>query len=488
MPQRILHFIFLKCSTIKYRKIYFLNAMPHPLRLLPDSKEKWLAYVDTCHPKKIDLGIARVKRVATRLGVLNFSCPVITIAGTNGKGSCVELIKAILVAARYRVGTYTSPHLLDYNERIQIEGAPVSDAALCEAFEQIENVRNDITLTYFEFGTLAALWLFKKTQLDAIILEVGLGGRLDAVNCVDADIAVISTVDFDHMDWLGNTRELIAKEKAGIMRPNKPCVFGDHVLPHAIYTQAARLNSVLYLQGQTFTYKKKRYSWSWQNQQHTLNHLPLPSIDLQNAATVLQVIELLSKQFIIPRTAIDNGLKQVFLPGRFQIIQTKSTRIILDVAHNPAGGRCLARRLEPTTGASYAIVGMLADKDISNTLLPLVAHIDYWYLANIESPRAATAEQLNQCLLSIAPTASVLTFSSPIMAYRKACQMAKTGDRLLVFGSFHTVGPVLQEIYTHSNGIFGKAPAKASNLRSLMVHEDCEPSSNTAKNSSAKSI
>jgi dihydrofolate synthase/folylpolyglutamate synthase len=415
----------------------------------PKSKEEWLAHAENCHPITIDLGIERVKLVATRLGILHFNCPVITVAGTNGKGSCVELTKAILMAAGYRVATYTSPHLLHYNERIRIADELVSDAALCDAFASIEKVRGDVSLTYFEFGTLAALWLFKQVPLDAIILEVGLGGRLDAVNCVDADVAVISMVDLDHMDYLGNTREHIAREKAGIMRPNKPCVFGDFSLPHAVYEQAALLNSALSVQGRTFTYKKGNFSWSWRSQQQTLADLPLPRVDLQNAATVLQVIELLAGQFCISRTAIENGLKQVFVPGRFQIIEKNSTRIILDVAHNPAGGRCLARRFakEPDTGETYAIVGMLADKDIRNTLAPLVDYIDHWYLVDLEGPRGATRDRLYQCLVEIAPRSCVSMFSSPVVAYRKACQIVKKGDYLLVFGSFHTVAAVLAEVY-----------------------------------------
>ncbi|MES2997815.1 MAG: bifunctional tetrahydrofolate synthase/dihydrofolate synthase [Pseudomonadota bacterium] len=416
----------------------------HPAK----SKEEWLAYLETCHPRSIDLGLDRIKHVATRLAILPMNCHIIAVAGTNGKGSCVELTNAILMAAGYRVATYTSPHLLHYNERIRIMGKFVGDATLCNAFEHIEKVRGDTSLTYFEFGTLAALWLFNQVSLDAIILEVGLGGRLDAVNCVEADIAVISMVDFDHMDWLGDTRELIAKEKAGIMRANKPCVFGDFSLPQSVSEQATLLNSTLYSQGQAFDYKKHTSSWSWKSQQHVLDDLPLPRIDLQNAATVLQVIELLGEPFFIPRKAIEKGLQQVFLPGRFQIIQRNSTRIILDVAHNPAGGRCLARRLmkEPPTGKMHAIVGMLANKDIQNTLAPLINLIDHWYLADLEAPNGATADQLRRCLTKIGSESSVFTFSSPILAYRKACQAARKEDCLLVFGSFHTVGVVLKNI------------------------------------------
>lgn len=408
------------------------------------TKQDWLDYLKKLHPVSIDLGLERVKTVAARLDILNFDCPVITVAGTNGKGSCVALTQAILAAAGYRVGTYTSPHLLEYNERIQLLGQPVSDSALCKAFSCIAAVRADISLTYFEFGTLAALLLFKQAQLDAIILEVGLGGRLDAVNCVDADIAVISMVDLDHMEWLGHTRERIAKEKAGIMRPNKPCVFGDFSLPASVHAYAKLQNAFLYCQGQQFDYKKQLASWSWQSQQQTLTDLPLPNIDLQNAATVLQIIALLANQFSISVKAIQQGLKQVFIPGRFQIIEIECLQFILDVAHNPAGTRCFAKRLaqQAHAGKTHAVIGMLADKDIRNTLAPLISQIDRFYLTDLEVSRGATAAQLSQCLTQLHVKTAVQTFSSPTAALQEARKVAGKGDRVLVFGSFHTVGPV----------------------------------------------
>ena len=416
-------------------------------RCIIRSKEAWLSYLETCHPKSIDLGLDRINIVAKRLDVLHFDCPVITIGGTNGKGSCVALTQAILVSAGYRVGSYTSPHLLDFNERIQIANKFVSDAALCAAFEEIEKARHGLSLTYFEFATLAALFLFKQAKLDAILLEVGLGGRLDAVNCIDADISVISTIDLDHMEWLGHTRELIAKEKAGIMRPNKPCVFGDFLLPTSVYQQATLLNTPLYIQNQTFKYKKQLSTWMWESRQQTLDNLPLPRIDLQNAATVLQVIELLSAKFSITLTSIEEGLTQAFIPGRFQIIEKNAIQFILDVAHNPAGGRCLARRLinESCQGKTYAVVGMLADKDITNTLAALSELIDYWYLADLDVTRGATAEQLSQCL-DFNKSHSIFKFSSPRLAMQQACKRVKRGDRVLVFGSFHTVNLILKDL------------------------------------------
>ena len=424
--------------------------MPNERRTSTTPLQDWLAYLETCHRKSIDLGLDRITQVAKRLDVLTFACPVITVAGTNGKGSNVALTAAILTAAGYRVATYTSPHLIHYNERIQIAGQCVSDQALCHAFTQIESLRANVSLTYFEFTTLAELWLFKQqSHLDAIILEVGLGGRLDAVNCVDADLAIISMIDLDHMEYLGDTREAIAKEKAGILRRYKPCVCGDFAIPQSILEHAQSLASPLYRQGFEFDYKIQGSSWSWQSQHHSLIDLPLPRIDLQNAATVLQAIELLSDRFSITSAAIKEGLKRVFLPGRFQCIEKNSRRIIIDVAHNPAGGRCLAKRLlhSVCAGKIHALVGMLADKDIVNTLRPLLSQVDYWYVSDLTVPRGASAQHLKQVLMSLQGMPVILEFSRPDLAFQHAYQSLQKNDSLLVFGSFHTAAA----IYHHFN-------------------------------------
>jgi dihydrofolate synthase/folylpolyglutamate synthase len=409
--------------------------------------QDWLAYLETCHSKSIDLGLDRITQVAQRLGVLSFDCPIITVAGTNGKGSNVALTAAILTAAGYCVATYTSPHLIHYNERIQIAGCSVSDSALCHAFTQIESLRADVSLTYFEFATLAALLLFKQqaVHLDAIILEVGLGGRLDAVNCIDADLAIISMIDLDHREYLGDTREAIGKEKAGILRWNKPCVCGDFDIPQSILDQAQSLQCPLYRQGFEFDYKRQGSSWSWHSQHHSFVDLPLPRIDLQNAATVLQAIELLSERFLITSAAIEQGLKQVFLPGRFQCLEKNSRQIIIDVAHNPAGGRCLAKRLanRACCGKIHALVGMLADKDILNTLRPLQGQVDYWYVSDLTVRRGASAQQLKQSLLSLQEgIQAIWEFPRPELAFQYAYQQLQENDSLLVFGSFHTAAAI----------------------------------------------
>ncbi len=369
---------------------------------------------------------------------------MVTVAGTNGKGSNVALTAAILSAAGYRVGTYTSPHLIRYQERIQIAGQCISGQDLCLAFEQIEKNRADISLTYFEFGTLAALWTFKQAALDAIILEVGLGGRLDAVNCVDADLAIISMIDLDHIDNLGDTREKIGCEKAGIMRPNRPCVCGDFTPPQSILNMAQSLACPLYRQGIEFDYNIQTQSWSWMSQQLTLRDLPLPNIDCQNAATVLQAVELLGEHFIITPQAIQEGLKSVFVPGRFHIIEKNARQIIIDVAHNPAGGECLSKRLAntPCLGSTYAVAGMLADKDIINTLRPLKHHVDHWYVCDLPEQRGAKAEKLKQSLLDLEVSQAILECSAPDLAFQQAYRQLQKNDRLLVFGSFYTAAAI----------------------------------------------
>lgn len=414
------------------------------LNLSSRSLSDWLVYIQNCHPSSIDLGLERILQVAERLHVLNFNCPVVMVAGTNGKGSNVALTAAILTAAGYRVGTYTSPHLIRYQERIQIAGQCISDQDLCRAFLDIEKNRADISLTYFEFGTLAALCYFKQAPLDAIILEIGLGGRLDAVNCVDADLAIISMIDLDHMDSLGDTREKIGFEKASIMRPNRPCVCGDFAPPQSILNTAQSLASPLYRQGIEFDYKMQAQSWTWTGQQLTLRDLPLPNIDLQNAATVLQAVELLGDHFIITPLAILEGLKRVFIPGRFHIIEKNARQIIIDVAHNPAGGECLSKRLANTRclGNTYALAGMLADKDIINTLRPLRHHVDHWAVCDLAESRGVKATQLKQALLDLEVKQIILEYSSPDIAFQHTYRQLQKNDRLLVFGSFHTAAAI----------------------------------------------
>jgi dihydrofolate synthase/folylpolyglutamate synthase len=405
--------------------------------------DNWLAYLEKLHPKTIDLGLERINQVANALQLFLFKPFVITVAGTNGKGSCVALTENILLQAGNRVGTYTSPHLLKYNERIRVNGKEVSDAMLCEAFAVIEKARATISLSYFEFGTLAALWLFKQAQLDVVVLEVGMGGRLDATNVMDADIAIISSIALDHVEWLGNTREAIGFEKAGIMRSGKPCVCGDFAVPQSIRQHAEQLGSQLYCQNEAFGYEQVGETWNWWSQTKKLNGLPLPKIDLQNAATVLQAVHLLPDTFKINQQVLEDSLQQVFLPGRFQTISGKITTI-LDVAHNPASATLLAKNL-PTSvgeGKTLAVVGMLSDKDRIGTLQPLLSKIDAWYVGSLDVARGASAGVLLEALqqLGVENKQGELSVT---LAYQQALVSAKPGDRIVVFGSFYTVAEVM---------------------------------------------
>jgi dihydrofolate synthase/folylpolyglutamate synthase len=405
--------------------------------------QEWLNHLETLHPTTIDLGLERITEVAHRLHLLPFSCPIITVAGTNGKGSCVALCESILLAANYRVGAYFSPHLWRYNERVHLQGNEIDDKSLCDAFAQIEAARGNISLTYFEIGTLAALLIFKKAQVDIAILEVGMGGRLDAVNCVDPCVSIISTVALDHQEWLGNDRESIGKEKAGIMRLYIPIVCGDIDIPLSVKKQAAILSAPLYHQGHEFSYEAGKNVWHWHSGLMSLKNLPIPSIELQNAATALMALHLLPATFTLPRAAIVKGLKGVFLPGRFQTIEGAITRIF-DVAHNPAAAALLSQQLrrKACKGRTHAVIAMLSDKDIKNTLKALLENIDYWHVAGLCVSRGGTAEKVADSLRTLG-VQLVYEYPSVLDAYENACTQAKAGDRIVVLGSFHTVAAAL---------------------------------------------
>ncbi len=412
---------------------------------MPADLNSWLLHLENLHPKAIDLGLERVSYMANKLGLSNINSFVITVTGTNGKGSCVALLEIILHSAGYKVGTYTSPHLLRYNERIKINGKEVTDQALCEAFAHIEEQRGDTTLTQFEFGTLAALLLFQQANLDILILEVGLGGRLDAVNVIDPDLAIISTIALDHTELLGNSREAIGREKAGLMRKGKPVVCGDFEPPATIKEHAEQVGAILYsLQEKKFGYKMGKGNWEWWSENLHLTDLPLPKVELQNAATVLKALELMPPSFSVSRSAIQSGLEKVFLPGRFQITAAPIQRIY-DVAHNPASAVLLAKQLvaNPAKGRSFAVIAMLNDKDQQGTVIPLLPLIDTWFVAGLPVPRGGSAHTLVQNL-SFLEALHVLEHTSVANAYRMALQEAQEGDRIIVFGSFYTVAEVMQ--------------------------------------------
>ena len=414
----------------------------------PATLEAWLAYLETLHPKAIALGLDRVEAVRAKMDV-RLDCPVVTVTGTNGKGSTCAMLEAILRSAGYRTGLYTSPHLLRYNERVRIAGEPQDDASLLAAFHAVEDARGDVALTYFEYGTLAALHAFARAGLDAAILEVGLGGRLDAVNIFDADVAVVTTIDLDHMDYLGPTRADIAREKAGIFRPGRPVVCAEPDPPATLIDHARAIAAPLLQIGRDFGYVALDRQWRYWGPGGDRYGLPDPALrgayQLANAAAALAVVGLLQDRLHVGAGAVRDGLCAVSLPGRFQVLPGRPA-IVLDVAHNPHAARVLAA----TLGAmgyfpeTIAVLGMLADKDVRGVIDAVKARIDAWFVASLPGPRGAAADAIRAELTraGIAPSA-IRTFSDIDSAYRAAHGEADEADRIVVFGSFLTVAAAL---------------------------------------------
>jgi dihydrofolate synthase/folylpolyglutamate synthase len=418
----------------------------------------WLRWQETLHPSAIDLGLDRMHRTLQRLQWRQPSCPVITVAGTNGKGSTVALTAQILRAAGYRVGTFTSPHLIRYNERIIIDGREVSDASLVAAFERIDAARGTDTLTFFEFNTLAALLVFDTAGVDAIVLEVGLGGRLDSVNAVDADVAIVTSIALDHCDWLGPDVESIGREKAGIFRAGKPAIFGSRDMPASIAAVARELNTPLYRLGQDFDWRRDGERWSWRGRTTTYDSLPRPALhgELQfdNASAVLCALECLSSRLPVTREAVEAGLRNVTLSGRFQVVRSTepaAVEWILDVAHNPAAAQALAGQLasRPAGGRTIAVCGILGDKDIEGIATALRSSFDSWIIVGLPGARSvpvdALAERLAKLGAHIAKSAATVADGCEV-----ARTMARAGDRIVVFGSFLTVGPALEWLHAGS--------------------------------------
>jgi dihydrofolate synthase/folylpolyglutamate synthase len=410
-----------------------------------DSLDDWLRWQETLHPSTIDLGLERVARVADRLQCRSPGGVVISVAGTNGKGSCVALLEAILLRAGYRVGCYTSPHLFRYNERLRLQGQAVSDQALVDAFDRVDRARHGQTLTYFEFGTLAALDIMCAEQLDVAILEVGLGGRLDAVNIVDADVALLSSVGVDHTDWLGCDRESIGREKAGIFRPATPAVCGDPAPPSSVREEAGRIGAGLRVLGRDFTLQHAGRGWHWQGQRGRQRDLPLPSLagahQLANAASVLMVLELLADRLPVARKAIDAGLRWARLPGRIETIAGKVEQV-LDVSHNAQAAEALvdALRCMPLAGRTHAVLGMMRDKDAESFVRVLQPVVDLWYTVGLHIARASPPEELAARVTAVVGSAQAVSCCTTVAEALAAIQRRiGTGDRVLVCGSFHTV-------------------------------------------------
>jgi dihydrofolate synthase/folylpolyglutamate synthase len=421
--------------------------MPAPVRFT--RLEQWLEWQQSVHPRAIDLGLERVARVLARTGWRGFGQPVITIGGTNGKGSCVALVDSILRAGGRRVGTFTSPHLVDYRERIRIDGECISEASLVAAFERIADAMHDDSLTFFEFNTLAALLVFETAAPDAVVLEVGLGGRLDAVNVVDADVAVIVSVGLDHMEYLGPDVESIGREKAGIFRAGRAAVCGMREPPRSVLDVARTVGAEFLVRGSDFEGSERDDGrWDYRDARGQLAGLPLPALEgvaqVGNAATALAALRALSSRMPLAREAIEQGLAQVQLPGRFQRVPAADGfEWVLDVAHNPDAAAELARNLarRRVPGRTLAVCGMLADKDVPAVLAALKGGVDRWFAATTDGPRglpdAALAAQAAGVGITMTPSGPVCD------AMRLAAREARKGDRVVVFGSFHTVGPAL---------------------------------------------
>lgn len=435
-----------------------MSRVPRPVSL-----GDWLAYQERLHPSTIDLGLERLSRVLARLDWRRPPCPVITVGGTNGKGSCVALLDSILSAAGCRVGTFTSPHLIRYNERIRIAGQEVSDASLVTAFERIEAARGDTSLTFFEFNTLAALLVFATAGLDVIVLEVGLGGRLDAVNVVDADAAIVSSVALDHCEWLGPDVESIGREKAGIFRAHRPAIFGSRALPASVAAVARAIDAQFMRLGQDFDYEASASTWTWRCRGHALADLPLPAlpgaVQLDNASAVLAALHALQSRLPLRRAAIEEGLRSVRLAGRFQVLSSRAgvdaprrpREWIVDVAHNPAAAKTLADTLaqRPCAGRTLAVCGMFADKDVAGVVAAVGERIDAWVVAGVGGARALAPESLARTIE--AGGGAVAYVANDVQtACVHAQSLAREDDRIAVFGSFHTAGPALE--WLEANG------------------------------------
>ena len=419
-----------------------------------DTLADWLAHAERLHPKTIDMGLERVKTVADRMG-LKFDCPVITVAGTNGKGSTCAMLEAILMEAGYRTGMYTSPHLVNFEERCRIRGNIATATDLVAACARVEGARIlkdiEVSLTYFEFTTLAIMQLMMDAKLDVVILEVGLGGRLDAVNIIDTDCAIITSIDLDHMELLGNTRELIGFEKAGIMRPGKPVVVSDPLPPQSVLEHAAAVGANLWKFGTDFNFSGDKQQWGWAGRGRRYSGLAYPALrganQLMNASGVLAALTALRDLLPITAQAIRVGLSMVELPGRFQIIPGQPT-LVLDVAHNPHSVAALAENLDAMGfyPCTHAVFGAMADKDVAPMLARVGPVIDKWYFTDLPTTRAATGEVLEARwqVSSGRKDATSNAYKTPELALQAAIAAADPADRIVVFGSFYTVGGILK--------------------------------------------
>ncbi|KLJ13895.1 MULTISPECIES: bifunctional tetrahydrofolate synthase/dihydrofolate synthase [Pseudomonas] len=418
---------------------------------------EWLAYLEQLHPSAIDMGLERSQQVLARLALGKLAPRVVTVTGTNGKGSTCAFVASLLRAQGLKVGVYSSPHLLRYNERVLIDGLEASDGRLCEAFAAVEAARGDISLTYFEMGTLAAFWLFHQSQLDAVVLEVGLGGRLDTVNVVDADLALVTSIGVDHVDYLGDTREQVAFEKAGIFRPGKPALCGDLDPPQPLLDKAAELAAPLFLRGRDFDLASAENGWNWRGTAADgapveLNGLPLLDLPMENAALALQAYLLMGLPW--DAAQVRQALLDTRITGRLDrrqlVWQGRPVELLLDVGHNPHAAQYLARRLasRPLKGRRLAVFGLLADKDLAGVVAPLHGLIDDWAVAPLDTPRSRPAAELADALTNLG--AAVKSYAGVDAALEGQCAQATADDQIVLFGSFFCVAQALAWLERHA--------------------------------------
>ena len=418
---------------------------------LPTTLDGWLAHCEWLHPKTIDMTLDRVAQVRDRLG-LRFEAPVISVAGTNGKGSTCAMLECMALKAGYRVGLYIKPHLVHFEERCRINGQMSTAEELLPHFEAVEAARGDLTLTYFEFTTLVILRALAAAPLDLVILEVGLGGRLDAVNAIDADVAVITSIALDHTEYQGDTREAIGREKAGILRAGRPAVVSDPMPPASILARAAELGCDLWLLGRDFNVQGDKQQWAFSGRGRRYNGLAYPALrganQLLNAGGALAAFEALRDRLPINAQAVRNGLAMVELPGRFQIVPGQPT-LVLDVAHNPQAVAALALNLDQMGyfAQTHAVFGAMRDKDLAGLLAHIAPLVDHWHLCDLPTARAATAQELGDAVraASGARKTPLTLHADPIAALQAATAGADPADRIVVFGSFYTVGAVLKD-------------------------------------------
>ena len=421
-----------------------MNAVGTPL-------SDWLARLETLSPREIDMGLERVQRVFERLAIAP-PRTVFHVAGTNGKGSSVAMLESLLRKTDARVGSYTSPHIRRYNERIRVDGDEAGDEQIVAAFEQIEKVRENDMLTYFEYGTLAAMLVFVDVGIDIAILEVGMGGRLDAVNAIEPDAGLITNISLDHCDWLGNDIEAIAMEKAGIMRKDEAIIFGSRQVPQAIFDRAADVNAQLIVAGRDYDWSREGDNWSWRGLTHGLKCLVLPALQgkhqIDNAAAVLALLEAAGYADLLREEIVNSCVAELRLDGRMQRVDADA-RWLLDVAHNPAAATALADalRAETQVGHTVAIVGMLDDKDVEGIVAALASSVDHWIAVTADNPRGIDADELGRRVANAANSACLVAESIDV-ALSRARKLTTAKDRILVTGSFYLVGPVLTELYS----------------------------------------